>query len=465
MLYPLNHHEQGGAALAYTFKGGIHVDEHKHTAKSKTVTIPTPPIVKVSMNQSIGAPATPTVKVGDTVKIGQVIGEVPESALGCPVHSSISGKVIAIEEMRVTDGSYQKAIVIESDGEDAVHESVVPYTQSISKASREEIIDRIRAAGITGMGGAAFPTYAKIKSAIGKAEYLIVNCAECEPFITADHRLLLEEPDRVIGGIKILLRAVGAPQAFVAIEDNKADAARKISKRLRGQDLISVKLMKTKYPQGDERQLIFALTGRELATGKLPADAGCVIFNAATCAAVYTAFAEGMPLVKRTLTVSGDCIKAPANLSVPIGTTASYLIEQCGGLVKTPEKMIAGGPMMGQAQWDRDMPTKKSTSSLLLLSRKYSEKPSEPAVCIRCGRCVKNCPMRLMPAYIAAFVRKDDMENAEKYGAMSCVECGSCSYNCPGKVEIVQYIRVAKNYIRTENARMKAAREASDKKD
>lgn len=450
--------------MAYTFKGGIHVDEHKHTAKCKTVTIPTPPVVKISMNQSIGAPATPIVKKGETVKIGQVIGEVPEGALGCPVHASVSGTVTGIEETRVTDGSVQKVIVIESDGEDTVHESVVPFTGNIAELSRDDIIEKIRQSGITGMGGAAFPTYAKIKSAIGKAEYLIVNCAECEPFITADHRLLLEDADSVIAGVKILLRATGAPQAYIAIEDNKADAAKKVQKKLRGVDFITVKMLKTKYPQGDERQLIFALTGRELATGKLPADAGCVIFNAATCAAVYRAFAEGMPLVRRTLTVSGDCIKNPSNLSVPVGTTASYLIEQCGGLVKTPEKLIAGGPMMGQAQWDPDMPTKKSTSSLLLLSSDYSKKPATPAVCIRCGRCVKNCPMRLMPAYIASFVQKDDMENAEKYGAMSCVECGSCSYNCPGKVEIVQYIRVAKNHIRTEAARMKAAREASENK-
>ena len=416
------------------------------------------------MNQNIGAPAAPTVKVGDTVKIGQIIGDVPETALGCPVHASVSGKVTAIEEMRVTDGTMQKAIVIESDGQDEVHESVVPFTDGISSLSRDEIIEKIRLGGVTGMGGASFPTYAKIRSAVGKTEFLIVNCAECEPFITSDHRLLLEQTEKVIGGIKILLRAVGAPQAMVAVENNKMNAVHRLEKKLHGQKLISVKIMKTKYPQGDERQLIFALTGRELAPGKLPADAGCVIFNAATCAAVYDVFATGMPVVRRTVTVSGDCVKKPGNFSVPIGTSAAYLIEQCGGLKKTPEKLISGGPMMGQAQWDPEMPTKKSTSSLLLLSGSFSKKPQTPAVCIRCGRCIGNCPMRLMPAYIAAFVQKDDMKSAEKFGAMSCVECGSCSYNCPGKVEIVQYIRVAKNYIRTENARMKAAKEASDKK-
>ena len=450
--------------MAYTFKGGIHVEEYKLTAKSRIQTLPSPPKVRISMNQCIGAPAVPTVKVGDTVKIGQVIGDVAETALGCPVHASVSGKVVAIDEMRVTDGSVNKTVIIENDGNDEVHESVVPFTQSLAETSREDIIGIIRRAGITGMGGAAFPTYAKISSAIGKADLLIVNCAECEPFITADHRLLLEEAEKVVNGVKILLKAVGAPRAIIAVEDNKTNVRKKLERHLHKTNFISVKFLKTKYPQGDERQLIFALTGRELATGKLPADAGCVIFNAATCAAVYTAFAEGMPLVRRIVTVSGDCVNSPGNFSVPIGTPASYLIENAGGLKKAPNKMIAGGPMMGQAQWDPDMPTKKSTSSILLLSNSFDKSKKDNAACIRCGRCVRNCPMRLMPAYIASSVMNDDMKSAEKFGAMSCVECGSCSYNCPAKVEIVQYIRVAKNNIRTENARMKAAREAAEKK-
>jgi electron transport complex protein RnfC len=221
--------------------------------------------------------------------------------------------------------------------------------------------------------------------------------------------------------------------------------------------------MKTKYPQGDERQLIYALTGREIPTGKLPEDAGCVVFNAHTCAAVYTAIATGMPSVRRIITVSGDCIATPKNLSVPVGVPASLLVEYCGGLVKTPEKMIFGGPMMGQAQLDAHIPVKKSTSAILYLSRKYSAKPKKDTSCIRCGRCVSNCPMHLMPLYIAMSVRNDDMKAAERYGAMSCVECGSCSYNCPAKVEIVQYIRVAKNYISTESAHIKEAEADAEK--
>jgi len=449
--------------LAYTFKGGIHVDEHKYTSNNPVEPIAESAVVKISMNQNIGAECIPVVAAGDRVLVGQTIGEVPEGALGCPVHASVSGTVTAIEEQRVFSGAVEKVVVIQNDGQGEIHPDVVPYKGSIRELTPEDITERIRLAGIVGMGGAAFPTYAKINSARGKVNVLIVNCAECEPFITADHRLLAEHPERVVRGVKILMRAVGAPQAFIAVEDNKPDAVKAL-RALCGRDgIVSVKVMKTKYPQGDERQLIYALTGRELPAGKLPADAGCVIFNAHTCAAVYTAIATGMPSVRRIVTLSGDCVAKAGNLSVPIGTPVSCLISHCGGLVKNPEKIISGGPMMGQAQWDKDMPVKKNTSAVLILSADYSKKPKEPPTCISCGRCIANCPMRLMPAYIARFVQLDDMKNAEKYGAMSCVECGSCSYNCPGKVEIVQYIRVAKNYIRTENARMKKA-EAEAKK-
>ena len=450
--------------MAYTFRGGIRVNEYKVTDGSPVEKIPIPPVVRISMNQNIGAPSTPVVKVGDRVLIGQIIGEAPEGALGCPVHSGVSGTVTAIDEVHVPSGAIERTVIIESDGRNELSPDIAPFDGDIHDAERDAIVARIKAAGITGMGGAAFPTYAKITSGVGRTQYLIVNCAECEPFITADHRLLLERPEEVVGGVKILMRALSAPQAYIAIEDNKRDAAPHLRELCGSDGLISVKLLKTKYPQGDERQLIFALTGRELPAGALPADAGCVIFNAATCASVYRAFATGMPAVERIVTVSGDCVAQPKNLLVPVGTPASYLIEQCGGLVRTPEKMISGGPMMGQAQWDPDMPVKKGTSSILLLSADFSKKPSLPQVCIRCGRCIMNCPMHLMPAYIAQFVQHDDMEGAERYGAMSCVECGTCSYNCPGKVEIVQYIRVAKNHIRTEAARIRMAREASEDK-
>lgn len=433
----------------------MHVDEHKYTSDREIEIIKDVSSVSLSLSQNIGAPCSPTVKPGDYVKIGDVIGEISDSALGCPVHSSISGTVISINDFRNTFGIIEKTVTIESDGKCELSDKVKPFGKSINDASQDEIISFIRNAGITGMGGAAFPTYAKISSAIGKADLLIVNCAECEPFITADHRLLLERPDDIVNGVKILLKASGAKEAFIAVEDNKKNTLARLKQLTEEIDYISLEIMKTKYPQGDERQLIYALTGKELQPGKLPADAGCIIFNAATCAAVFEAFSTGMPLIRRIVTVSGDCIKTPSNLSVPIGTKAKEIIEYCGGLIKVPEKVIFGGPMMGQAQWDPAVCIKKGTSSILLLSSDFSQKSTTPSVCIRCGKCIKNCPMHLMPAYIAQFTLKDDFDNAEKYGAMSCVECGTCSYNCPGKVEIVQYIRVAKNAIRTKKAQMK----------
>lgn len=392
----------------------------------------------------MGEPVVPVVSTGDLVRVGQLIGDVPAGMTGCPVHASVSGTVTAIEEAPTSDGETYKTVVIENDGKDEICDSVVPYTDSIRSLTPQDITERLRLAGIC--------EYGKIMSSRGKSEYLIVNCAESEPFVTADHRLLLERTMDIIRGVKILMRAVGAPQAYIALEDNKMKVARRLREALGRDKLISVKVLKTKYPQSDESQLIFALTGRELPDGKLPSEAGCVIFSAATCADAYTAIASGMPSVRRVITVSGDCVATPKNLSVPVGTPASFLVEYCGGLVKTPMRLISGGAMTGQAQEDPDMPVDKSTSAILLLSEEYSKKPSYPAVCIRCGRCVAGCPMGLMPAYISTFAQRGDVESAERYGAMSCIECGSCSYVCPGKVDVTEHIRRVKDRIRAAEA-------------
>jgi len=442
--------------LAYTFKGGIHVEEHKNTSRRRIEPMAAPKTVAIPMVQHIGAPATPCVKKGDRVTVGQVIGEVPDSALGCPVHSSVSGTVIDIVKKLIPSGASVEHIVIENDMMNELCADNKPTTTKLTDITSDELIRIIRRAGISGMGGAAFPTYAKLKSAIGRVDKLIINCAECEPFITVNHRLLLEQPTTVINGIKILLKALGIGTAYIGIEDNKQDAIKILEKLTENSKMISVKVLKTKYPQGDERQLIYALTGREVPTGKLPADVGCVIFNPETCSAIYKAFAFGTPLTSRIVTVDGDCVKRPKNLLVPIGTSFSDLIAYCGGLIKEPKKIVSGGPMMGAAQWDPEMPITKSTSAILVLSDKFGRKNAPPPVCIHCGRCINHCPMHLMPMYIAQFSMVNDIENAEKYGAMSCVECGSCSYNCPGGVEIVQHIRVAKAAIRTEKSRLAA---------
>ena len=330
-----------------------------------------------------------------------------------------------------------------------------PYRGRLADATTEEIIEVVRNAGIAGMGGATFPTHAKIASAVGKVNKIIVNCAECEPFITADHRLLLENPASVINGVKILLKALGVHTAYIAVEDNKLDAISRLEELCANSSMIEVRVMKTKYPQGDERQLIYALTGVELPVGKLPADVGCVIFNAETCAAIFQAFAKGMPLIRRIVTVDGDCVRTPKNLLVPIGSTVNDILDFCGGLKREPQKIISGGPMMGQAQWDPAMPVTKGTSAILVLSDRFGRKKNAVNTCIRCGKCVANCPMHLMPNYIAQYAGKGDWERAAEYGAEACVECGSCTYNCPGGVEIVQHIRLAKaslKAIRQRNA-------------
>ncbi|MBO5275288.1 MAG: electron transport complex subunit RsxC [Clostridia bacterium] len=442
--------------MPLTFKGGFHVEEHKHTAKCQTVRMPAPARVYIPLQQHIGAPAVCTVKVGDRVLRGQKLGEV--NGLGAPVHSSVSGIVEKIDNVTLPNGTKSMAVIIANDGEDALDPSVAPLGRRLGDVPSEEITAIIREAGITGMGGASFPTHAKLSSAMGKVETLIVNCAECEPYITADHRLLLEHPASVINGTKILLKALGLRHGIIAVEDNKRGAIDKLEALLGEGGLISVKELQTKYPQGDERQLIYALTGKELPAGKLPSEVGCVIFNAATTAAVFTAFAKGLPLIERIVTVDGDCVNKPGNVIVPIGTPMIDVINFCGGFKGEPKKIIAGGPMMGNAVWDVNAPIVKGSSAILCFSAKLA-KQSEHVACIRCGRCVEACPMHLMPAYLAQFAAADRLDACEKWDILSCVECGTCSYVCPGQVPIVQYIRAAKTRVNEEKKAAKAREE------
>lgn len=429
-----------------TFRGGLHVREHKNTAGVAIQLMPQPDKVSIPLSQHIGAHCRPTVKKGDRVLRGQIIGEADEGALACPVHASITGTVTGITERYDANGTKIENIIIENDRSGEEAPPMTPFTDPITEIPPEDIIERVRLAGISGMGGATFPTYAKIKSGIGKAKHVIINCAECEPFITANHRLLLERPAHVINGVKILLRTLGVRKGIIAVEDNKADAIELLESLTENDDLIEIRSLKTKYPQGDERQLIYALFRRELKPGQLPADTGCVIFNAETCAAVFDACANGKPLTERIVTVDGDCVKNPGNLLVPLGTSYRDVIECCGGLIKTPEKLVAGGPMMGPAQWDIDAPVTKGTSALLLLSNKFEDRGSytQPPVCIHCGRCGEVCPMHLMPNYLVMFAQAEDYSSCEEYGIRSCVECGSCSYTCPGYVPLIQYLRTAK---------------------
>lgn len=433
--------------MKFTFRGGTHLHEHKDTAGFATVRLPDPDTVSIPLSQHIGAHAKPVVKVGDLVRVGQVIGEV-ETGLGCPVHASVSGSVKEIVTRRNAQGVPISNVVIENDGKHEWHESVKPWHKPLAETTAEEIIEIVRRAGISGLGGATFPTYAKLQSALGKAKTVIVNCAECEPYITANHRLLLERGETVITGLEVVMHALGVDEGIIAVEDNKPDAIALLQKEVEGRPNIRVCVMKTKYPQGDERQIIYALMKREIPAGKLPADVGCVIINAETSSAISRAFYRGLPLVSRIVTVTGDCVGEPKNVRAPLGAACSELIAFCGGCVKEPKKIVSGGPMMGQAQWDIDAPVTKGTSAILVFSEEYDRINTEHSACIHCGNCVKHCPMHLMPNYLAEYAQARRYDDAAKLSVMSCVECGTCTYNCPAGVQIVQYIRVAKGALR-----------------
>lgn len=448
-----------------TFKGGIHVAEYKNTAGCPITPLPPAAILRIPLSQHIGAPAEPVVGVGDRVLVGQVIGEV-RAGLGCPVHASVSGTVREIQSRNNVFGRPIQHIVIENDGLDTPAPTVRPAEKAPEDCTPDEITECIRQAGISGMGGATFPTHAKIRSARGKVDTVLINCAECEPFITANHRLMLERPCQLLEGARVLLRALELSKVTFAIEDNKMDAVAVLRQAVDNWNgnhptcQAEVRVMKTKYPQGDERQLIYALTGREVPTGGLPADVGCVIFNAETCASVAQAFFEGVPLIRRIVTVDGDCIAHPGNILAPIGASYADLAAACGGLCREPAKLINGGPMMGFAQWDTEGSVTKGTSALLFLSEEFIRPTLSHSACIHCGRCVEHCPMHLMPYELASFARKRDYESAQSHHVMSCVECGTCSYGCPAGVEIVQYIRVAKDGVRARMAAQRA-REAN----
>lgn len=435
-----------------TFKGGIHLNEHKNTAGAEIDLGFSPDKVTIPMQQHIGAPCSCIVKKGDTVKRGQLIGE-PAANLSCAVHSSVSGTVADVCELISIGGQKVVHVIIENDKENTNDDSVVP--KDYTKMSPDEITEAIKQSGISGMGGATFPTYAKIKSAVGKVDTLIVNCSECEPYITANHRLMVERPDEMLGGIRILLKALSLPLAKIAIADNKPDAIGILKKKTSGCKDIKVEVVKTKYPQGDERQLIFAITGRQIPTGKLPADVGCVVFNAETTEAVYNYFAKGEPLIEKIVTVDGDCVVSPKCVLAPIGTSYEDLIAYCGGTTAEPKKIVSGGPMMGFSVWTEKTPVSKGCSSVLVFANSEDQAPTENNSCIRCGKCVKACPMHLMPSYIANYARKDLLSECDKLGARSCVECGSCSYVCPAKIPVSQYVRTAKAKINAKARRAK----------
>lgn len=422
-----------------TFKGGIHPYDGKDLTKDKPITnvLPKGDLV-YPLSQHIGAPATPIVKKGDRVLTGQKIAE-SSAFVSAPVYATVSGTVKAIEPRRVVTGDNVMSIVVENDEQ---YEEVTYWPAlDITKNSREEIIERIKEAGIVGMGGAGFPTFIKLSpKEPEKIDYVIINCAECEPYLTSDYRRMIEEPEKIVKGLKVSLALFPNAHGILAVEDNKKDCIEILKNMTRGDNRITVSSLKTKYPQGAERQLIYAATGRMINSSMLPADAGCVVNNVDTVVAIYHAVYEGKPLMERIVTVTGDAIADPKNFKVRIGTNYHELIEEAGGFKTEPAKIVSGGPMMGFGIFDLDVPTTKTASALLCLT-KDDVSSMEPTACIKCGRCVEVCPGRVLPNRLMMAAIHDDEETFLKLNGMECCECGCCSFVCPAKRPLTQTIK------------------------
>lgn len=421
-----------------TFKGGIHPNDGKSLAKDKAIVTVLPKGDLIyPLSQHIGAPASPIVSVGDHVKKGQKIAEAG-GFVSAPVYASVSGNVKAIEPHFNSTGSKVNCIVIENDGtyEEVEYAPVKP----VEELSKEEILNLIGDAGIVGMGGAGFPTKVKLSpKEPEKIEYVIANCAECEPYITADYRRMLENPEELVSGMKVVLKLFDNAKGIFGVEDNKPDCIAKLKELTKDEPRMEVLSLKTKYPQGAERQLIFATTGRAINSSMLPADAGCVVDNVETLIGIYNAIINGKPLMERIVTVSGDAVKEPGNFKVLFGTNQRELVEAAGGFSNEPEKVISGGPMMGFAMFTLDTPITKTSSSILCLT-KDEVAANEPSACINCGRCVEVCPSRIIPSRLADFAEHHDEASFTKWEGLECVECGSCSYVCPAKRQLKQAI-------------------------
>ena len=432
--------------MAFSFFGGIHPEENKFYAEEqKILEFPEPDILVIPMSQHIGAPCKPLVKKNDLVKVGQKIGD--NQGLCVPVHASVSGKVKAVEMRAHTSGTTMMSVVIENDHLGTVHEDVKPRTQEeVDALTPEELIGIIREGGIVGMGGATFPTHVKLSGGIGKVDTVIVNAGECEPYIVSDDRICQEYPEELISGLKIIMKILGLQTAHIGIEDNKPAAAKILRRTLGPNSGITVDVLPAKYPQGAEKQLIYAVTGREVPSGGLPAAVGCAVFNAATCKAIHDVVYTGMPLIKRVVTVSGDIVMEPKNLLVPIGTSFNDLLDAVGHS-ENPYKVISGGPMMGFTQYDLNVPTTKGVNAITVLGRK-NKYNVEDSRCIRCGKCIDACPMKLMPVLMYKALYTGDVEEMKATNLMDCIECGSCAYTCPACVPLVLAFRSGKQQIR-----------------
>ena len=430
-----------------SFKSGVHPFEGKMYSEDKEIMqVDAAEIMVFPMNQHIGAPASPTVKVGDRVLKGMKIGEA-SSFISSPVYSSVSGKVKAVEPRPMVNGSVSTCIVVENDFENECAEGF-GEVRNPNDIPNGELAKLVSESGIVGMGGAGFPTGVKLSPKNAEnIDYIVINGAECEPYLTSDYRLMMEKAGNILMGISIVLRLFPNAKAVVAVEDNKPKAIKALQEQCRDIEKISVMPLKTRYPQGGERRLIASVTGRKINSHMLPADAGVIVLNIATVNAIYEAVCCGMPLIHRIVTITGDGVNQPCNADVLLGTPVSFMMEQCGGLKENAVKLISGGPMMGMAMPSLDYPVTKTFSSVLALTSDDVEKMKTTA-CIRCGRCVKACPENLVPQLMAASVKAEDFERFETLNGMECIECGCCTYVCPAKRPLTQTFKIAKAAVR-----------------
>ena len=428
-----------------SFRGGVHPPEEKITSQKPIKELPLPQKVVIPLSQHTGVPAKPVVEVGNRVKTGQRIGEA-QGHLSSNIHASISGKVVDISDHPHPLGPPSLAITIESDGRDEHHPNI-RHNNDYFRLHPNEIREIVKDAGIVGMGGAAFPTYVKLSPPEDKwIDTVILNGCECEPYLTCDHRLMIEKTYEIIEGLKIIAKTLEVTSSYIGIEKNKEDAIKAMRKEIRNEANMEVVPLRTKYPQGSEKQLIKATLNRKVPSGRLPLDVGVIVQNVGTALAINETVKKGRPLIKRVITVAGRGIKNPANLRVRIGTIFQDIIDFCGGFIGRPGKLIMGGPLMGFSQYTTSVPVIKGTTGILVLPEEEIAEISERP-CIRCSRCVDICPMKITPNLIAKYASKNKFDWTEEYGALDCMECGACAYVCPAKIPLVQLIKYAKSQL------------------
>jgi electron transport complex protein RnfC len=428
--------------MAFTFKRGIHPNEQKQYTENVPINL-LPPRPNSEMiyplSQHLGAPCAPLVEIGQKVLVGEKIGD-SEAFVSAPVHSSVSGVVKDVRPHLTVVGTIVNSVVIENDGEFAEHESITPR-DCFESYTREDMLRIIREAGIVGLGGAGFPTHVKLSPPPGKViDTVIINGCECEPYLTTDHRVMIEEADRILLGVQIIQKVLPDARAVIAIEDNKPEAIRSVRQQCEGLPNVEVAVMKTKYPQGAEKQLVYAITKREVPSGGIPVDVSCVVHNVDTVIAIHRAFFRGRPLMRRVVTLAGGAVRSPGNYKIRLGTKLSDLVEMAGGLAGNPAKVVVGGPMMGVAIFDINVPIVKTTSGVLFLTEQEAYIPPEKN-CIRCGQCVEVCPAGLIPTELNTDILRENSEMFVKHNGLDCIECGSCSYICPSKRRLSQAIR------------------------